>query len=134
MGGFPPDTYLFFDDIYSDVNNAMGAISGCSRAEVTEYVTTPIHGIEEDGPSTPSTGSGNVGALMVYPNPTDDILSLPNHNYRITNVLGQTLMTGTINIGETVHAPSLQEIDISELPVGMYFITMGEQTVKFVVK
>ena len=142
MGGFPPDTYLFFDDIYSDVNNAMGAISGCSRAEVTEYVTTPIHGIEEDGPSTPSTGSGNVGALMVYPNPTDDVLfvetvctpSLPNHNYRITNVLGQTLMTGTINIGETVHAPSLQEIDISELPVGVYFITMGEQTVKFVVK
>ena len=41
LGGFPYGTYLFFDDIYSDVNNAIGSIAGCTRAEVTEYVTTP---------------------------------------------------------------------------------------------
>jgi len=41
LGGFPSGTYLFFDDIYDDVNNTIGVISGCTRAEVTEYVTTP---------------------------------------------------------------------------------------------
>ena len=41
LGGFPYGTYLFFDDIYFDVNNAIGSIAGCTRAEVTEYVTTP---------------------------------------------------------------------------------------------
>ena len=41
LGGFPYGTYLFFGDIYSDVNNAIGSIAGCTRAEVTDYVTTP---------------------------------------------------------------------------------------------
>jgi hypothetical protein len=41
LGGFPSDTYLFFDDIYSDVNDVIGSIVNRTRAEVTEYVTTP---------------------------------------------------------------------------------------------
>ena len=41
LGGFPSGTYLFFDDIYADVNKAIGSIAGCTRAEVTDYVTTP---------------------------------------------------------------------------------------------
>ena len=96
-------------------------------------------GIEEDGPSTPSTGSG---ALVVYPNPANDALFVETHGrasqqgetYRITNVMGQPLMTGTINAVETWRAASLQRIDISGLPAGMYFITAGGQTVKFVTR
>ena len=41
MGGFPSDVYLFFDDIDADVNDVMGSMEGCTRAEVTNYVTTP---------------------------------------------------------------------------------------------
>jgi hypothetical protein len=41
--------------------------------------------------------------------------------------MGQTLLQGHIS-AET------QQIDISTLPAGMYFISVGEQTVKFVVK
>jgi hypothetical protein len=41
--------------------------------------------------------------------------------------MGQTLLTGNIS-AET------QQIDITNLPAGMYFISMGGQTVKFVVK
>ena len=86
------------------------------------------NGIEEDGPSTGS------GALTVYPNPTHNVLvvetchgvSLPTQTYRITNLMGQTLMTGTIT-AET------QQVDVSNLPEGMYFITVGEGTRKFVV-
>ena len=85
-------------------------------------------GIEEDGPSTGS------GTLLVYPNPTNGVLfvetqnfaSLPTQTYRITNLMGQTLMTGTIT-AET------QQIDVSALPQGMYFISVGEGTQKFVV-
>ena len=85
------------------------------------------NGINEDGPSTGS------GTFAVYPNPTDGILfvqtlratSLPNQTYRITNLMGQTLLTGNIS-AET------QQIDITILPAGMYFISVGETTLKFV--
>ena len=70
----------------------------------------------------------------IYPNPTDGVLvvetqcfaSHPTQTYRITNLMGQTLMSGTIT-AET------QQIDVSNLPQGMYFITVGEGTRKFVV-
>ena len=317
LGGFPSGTYLFFDDIYADVNNAMGAISGCTRAEVTEYVTTPnpkyvltpldlegewFYEIEnEDGSITfqhlecaadttinnerpkvivrsnthydrdsiytevtheyvyedngkvywwnkdleefttlydltaeagdewtikvgtesitmhvdsigyyeynglnyrtlhvsdennlfsgdivcgfghmtsffperlmnrsanfivnglrcyweeevllyhngdedcdavyseiHSVDANKTEGFVVYPNPTNDVLfvetqciaSLPDPTYRITDLMGQTVLSGCIN-AET------QQIDIKKLPSGMYFITVGEQTVKFVVK
>jgi hypothetical protein len=88
------------------------------------------NGIEENGHST---GSGTAGTLTVYPNPTDGVLfvqtvhapSLPAETYSITNLMGQTLMTGQIT-AET------QQIDVSDLPKGMYFITVGETTRKFV--
>ena len=93
------------------------------------------NGIEEDGPSTPSTGSGTAGTFTVYPNPTDGVLfvetrratSLPAETYRITNLMGQTVHTGSLN-AET------QQIDVSDLPQGMYFITVGGATQKFVVR
>ena len=103
-----------------------------SGDEDCDAIYSEIHGVDEDGPSTPSTGSGT---FAVYPNPTDGILfvqtlratSLPAQTYRITNLMGQTLLTGNIS-AET------QQIDITILPAGMYFISVGGQTVKFVVK
>ena len=93
------------------------------------------NGIEEDGPSTPSTGSGTAGAFTIYPNPTDGVLfvqtvhapSLPDQAYRITNLMGQTVQTGSLT-AET------QQIDVSNLPQGMYFISIGDMTQKFVVR
>ena len=86
------------------------------------------NGIEEDGPSTGS------GTFAVYPNPTDGVLFvqtvhapfLPAETYRITNLMGQTVLTGSLN-AET------QQIDVSDLPQGMYFISVGDMTQKFVV-
>ena len=127
LGGFPSGTYLFFDDIYADVNNAMGSISGCTRAEVTEYVTTPIpnHTIENNSSENP---------FVVYPNPTNNVLFVETQcfasqtnpiEYRITDLIGQTILSGNITTEN-------QQIDISNMPAGLYFITMGEQTMKFV--
>ena len=91
------------------------------------------NGIDEPGENGPSTGSGT---FMVYPNPANGILfvetrhgtSLPAENqYRITNLMGQTLLQGTIIDG-------IQQINIESLPAGMYFITCAGETLKFVVK
>jgi hypothetical protein len=97
--------------------------------EDCDAIYEELHGVEEDGPSTGS------GTLTVYPNPTDGILfvetlratSLPDQTYRISNIMGQTLLTGQIT-AET------QQIDVSNLPEGMYFITFAGKTRKFVVQ
>jgi len=74
--------------------------------------------------------------FLLYPNPANNVLfvetqsiaSLPTANeYRITNLIGQTLLQGRIT-AET------QSIDIESLPAGMYFLTMEGETMKFVVK
>ena len=70
----------------------------------------------------------------VYPNPTNGILfvqtlratSLPSA-FHITNLMGQTLQSGTLT-GDT------QPLDVSSLPAGMYLLTVDGATVKFVVK
>ena len=86
------------------------------------------NGIEEDGPST------GIGTFTIYPNPTNGILTILHSEFRIlhstfhiTNLMGQTVQTGSLN-AET------QQIDVSDLPQGMYFITVGEETRKFVVR
>ncbi len=97
--------------------------------EDCDAVISELHGIVEDGPSTPSIG------LAVYPNPTNGVLfvetrratSLPDQTYRITNLVGQTVLLGNINADN-------QQINVSSLPQGMYFVTVGDMTRKFVVR
>ena len=98
--------------------------------EDCDAIYDELHGIEEDGPSM---DSGN--AFTVYPNPTNGVLfvetvctpSLPDQTYRITNLVGQTVLSGNI-IADN------QQINVSSLPQGMYFITVGDVTRKFVVR
>jgi hypothetical protein len=71
----------------------------------------------------------------IYPNPTDGVLFVETfvgtsptcNEYHITNLMGQTVQTGSLT-AET------QQIDVSGLPQGMYFISVGEMTQKFVVR
>ncbi len=102
-----------------------------------DEVYQEIHnGIEEDGPSTGS------GTFTLYPNPTNSVLTIQhsalttsnashfnisNSSFRITNLMGQTVQTGNLT-AET------QQIDVSGLPQGMYFISLGDMTQKFVVR
>ena len=71
--------------------------------------------------------------FCLYPNPTDGVLFVRTHTvrpyeeYRITNLMGQTVLAGNIT-AET------QQIDVSGLPTGMYFVSVGGETRKFVVK
>jgi hypothetical protein len=103
--------------------------------EDCDAIYSEIHGVEENGPSTPSASSGTEGSgtVTIYPNPANGVLcvetqnlaSLPNPTYRISNLMGQTLLQGNINAEN-------QQIDTSSLPAGMYFISVGGKTVKFV--
>lgn len=74
-------------------------------------------------------------SFEVYPNPVNDVLLIRmqtaypygenGREYRITNLLGQTLMTGRIEAEN-------QRIDISDLPQGLYFISVNGVISKFV--
>ena len=75
-----------------------------------------------------------VERYKIHPNPTDGIIvvetvhapSLQGQTteYRITNVLGQTLMSG-------MSSQLNLTIDVSSLPSGLYFLTIDNQTMKF---
>ena len=84
-------------------------------------------GLEE-----PSAGDG----FRVYPNPTDGVIIIATQpattpweptEYRITNLLGQTLMTGFVE-GEN------HQINLSKLPAGLYFITLNGATQKIILQ
>ena len=74
-------------------------------------------------------------AFLVYPNPANGVLFVVETHgraslqtaYRITNLMGQTILSGNITAEN-------QRIDIGLLPAGMYFITFAGETLKFVVK
>ena len=67
--------------------------------------------------------------ISVYPNPANNTLFIQGHtnnisNYDIVNMFGQTLQSGVISNGR---------IDISQLPVGLYFIQIGNYSEKLIV-
>lgn len=64
----------------------------------------------------------------VYPNPANDMLFVDmKGEYRILNLMGQTVMTGGSN-------DALQQINVSGLSNGLYFISIDGSTMKFIVK
>ena len=67
-------------------------------------------------------------SFLIYPIPSYDVLYVLSdkiaEEYRIINILGETVSSGEIT-SET------QQIDVSTLPNGIYFITIGSSTVKF---
>ena len=63
--------------------------------------------------------------FRIYPNPTTGIVHFVgalDGEYRITNIMGQTMMAG----------PLKDRIEVSNLPSGLYFITIGDQTRKLI--
>ena len=80
------------------------------------------------------TDENTAQGFAVYPNPANGVLFVEtfhgtslqgNAEYRITNLMGQTLLQGSIGSEN-------QQIDINTLPAGMYFLTVEDETLKFV--
>ena len=112
----------------TDINTIPGGSCESEPALATDgihnFVVVGTDGLEE-----------NEVGFSIYPNPSNGILfvqtlratSLPAQTYRITNLMGQTLMMGQIT-AET------QQIDVANLPNGMYFIDIDGFVQKFVVE
>ena len=70
----------------------------------------------------------NENNFVIYPIPSYNALFVLSNKiaeeYRIINLMGQSVLSGAIS-SET------QQIDISTLPEGIYFITIGNSTMKF---
>ena len=69
--------------------------------------------------------------FAIYPNPSNNVLFVKTchgaslqSEYRITNILGETVISGRI-------ASENQQIKVSSLPEGIYFISIGNATMKF---
>jgi len=72
--------------------------------------------------------------LKVFPNPTESFITITNKNslvgkkYIITNLVGQTLLFGNLNIDETL-------VNLETLQNGMYFLSlegMNKQSIKVI--
>lgn len=102
-----------------------GVENGKTESRLLSNRSIETVGIEENPNQT----------FRVYPNPTNGILfvetqniaSQPSETYRIMNPLCQTVMEGQITMEK-------QQIGVRNLPQGMYFITVGGATRKFVVE
>ena len=120
------DHWLDDFDLSVPVFNQMQHITFDNLGQITEwdFYYSNFNGL----------GETNEDYSAIYPNPTDGILfvqmvhapSLPTQTYRITNLMGQTVLMGSLT-AET------QQIDVSALPQGMYFISVDDMTQKFVV-
>ena len=66
--------------------------------------------------------------IDVYPNPTSDIITIDVENpveYFITNINGQVVKNGIVSYDS-------QQVDISNLPNGMYFIKIDNEIIKII--
>jgi hypothetical protein len=69
--------------------------------------------------------NGAKGKLIVYPNPVSNALNLnytEGGDFQIVNLIGQQVLVGATQ----------QQIDVTTLPQGTYFLKVGTEQVKFV--
>ena len=93
------------------------------NGEDCDAIYTEIHNVDENA----------VQEYTVFPNPSKGLITIsnsslltPNSSFVITNLLGQTVQTGPITTDN-------QEINVHNLPEGMYFLTIGNQTQKIII-
>jgi hypothetical protein len=72
--------------------------------------------------------------LKVFPNPSKSFITITNKNnlvgkkYIITNLIGQTVIRGNLNLDETT-------VNLETLQIGMYFLSldgMSKQSIKII--
>lgn len=68
----------------------------------------------------------------VYPNPANNTITIVGSDreclpmeFTITNMTGQIIMTGVVSSDN-------HQVNVKELPTGIYFIKIGEETIKFI--
>ena len=107
--------------------------------EGKKYLVVAYNGLWEFNVDITSVDDiANSDNSLIYPNPATDYITVDLGNYtlqgmgegqtiRIFDVLGEKVMTI-----ETRSNVSLQQIDVSALPSGVYFVKVGDVVLKFV--
>ena len=99
-----------------------GATGGQDCVWVDNIVLPPMEvvlDVNEDGPSTPSTGSGTAGTFTLYPNPTNGDFTVELHQtsqISVFNLMGQNIL----NLNE---ASGLQHLHLDA--TGVYFVRIS---------
>ncbi len=116
----PGPTAGTFNPTYSYTNS----VTGCSKTATVTIVVSICTGIV-------SLNANNT-TLNVYPNPTNGVVTVElsvNSKVIVTNILGEVVLTNTLNAGK-------QTIDISNQSNGIYFVRFSdkskEQTIKLI--
>lgn len=117
----------------SDLLDALnlGSMGECSWVEDIDMINGGFPVIGNAG--WDEVASLPVSSVMLYPNPANSqiYVSLDKEipigtAYRIANMLGQTVQSGSLT--------GNQSVDVSNLPSGLYFFSMGQITMKFMVE
>lgn len=102
----------------------------CSHQEMSEKLIAKINGMsinwgKTDGCNSSVVSPKKLNTLLVYPNPADDVLSVPalTQYWTIVNALGQVVLEGN----ET-------QINIAFLESGVYTFLSPEGTARFIKK
>ncbi|MCO5250490.1 MAG: YCF48-related protein [Candidatus Kapabacteria bacterium] len=132
--------YTWFRDAFLDnYSQNMRVVQKIAFAGEHPILSTFSDGLWR-GTYTPSSVNESKEAgkgLSLYPNPTMEYITItkPSEGFepsegsevKIFNMLGECVMTV-----ETRHVESLQRINISHLPRGVYYVRMGNRTEMFV--
>ena len=112
--------YWFFNRPLTEPGYYTQVLNGQDCDSVIGLTLMFLEGVEEDGPSTPSTGSGTAGTFVVWPNPTTGTLHIEANDINkveIRNLLGQLVLS----------AEKTETIDMSDLEKGIYFLIISNK-------
>lgn len=113
--------------------------TGTQQITVTETSNQGCVGVQKTlsvnvGPATGIIESTSIGNIEIYPNPTTGNVNMKvdvkliGSNYAVIDVLGKTVLTGTIKTNEEI-------LNLENVSAGIYFISVGDnlkQTFKIV--
>ena len=123
--------YWFFNRPLTEPGYYTTVLDGQDCDSVIGLTLMVLEGVEEDGPSTPSTGSGTAGTFVVWPNPTTGQIHIDAQDIdklEIRNILGQLVL----------EARKTETLSLEGLEKGVYFLIAsnknGVKTVTKVIK
>ena len=123
--------YWFFNTPLTEPGYYTHILDGHDCDSVIGLNLMVLEGLEEDGPSTPSTSSGAIGTFVIWPNPTTGQININAEmpcDVEVRNVLGQLVLRAT----------KVDLLDISDIENGVYFLMVsdnnGKKTVTKIIK
>jgi hypothetical protein len=129
-GNMPSGLNLYSNGVISGTPTAKGiftfTVKAANSNNLSNSDTKALSITINDGTRVIELQGNEDVTLRVYPNPVNDKLQITNYDsgeIQISNIMGQILLS----------LPSYETaINVSHLPAGIYFLKVGDKTMKFV--